>query len=139
MMLLQLSRKLLKLKKQKAEEEANKVQWTYLETTDDGYVMQVSGFGGEANPMKVAVKIDGETVESVKVLEYPGETAGFGKDLIESGSGGSLNDKAKAFHDDVLNGETSWDDVSGIDTSTGATVTTTGIVNAIQEAIDQTK
>ena len=125
--------------KKKAEEEANKVQWTYLETTDDGYVMQVNGFGGSANPMKVAVKIDGDTVESVKVVEYAGETGGFGKDLIESGTGGNLNEKAKTFHDNVLNGETKWADVSGIDTSTGATVTTKGIVNAIQEAIDQTK
>ena len=125
--------------KKKAEEEANKVQWTYLETTDDGYVMQVNGYGGSANPMKVAVKIDGDTIESVKVLEYAGETPKFGKDLIDSGSGEGLNEKAKTFHDNVLNGETKWADVSGIDTSTGATVTTKGIVNAIQEAIDQTK
>ena len=41
--------------------------------------MQVNGFGGSANPMKVAVKIDGDTVESVKVLEYAGETGGYGK------------------------------------------------------------
>ena len=125
--------------KKKAEEEANKVQWTYLETTDDGYVMQVNGFGGSANPMKVAVKIDGDTVESVKVLEYAGETGGFGKDLIESGTGGNLNEKAKTFYDQVLNGSLSTSDVDGIDTSTGATVTSKGIVNAIQEAIDQTK
>ena len=105
------------------------------------YTLTAKGFGGDANPMTVKVSVDKakQTVTKVEVVEYPGETAGFGKDLIESGSGGSLNDKAKAFHDDVLNGETSWDDVSGIDTSTGATVTTTGIVNAIQEAIDQTK
>ena len=123
--------------KKKAEEEANQVQWTYLETTDDGYVMQVSGFGGEANPMKVAVKIDGDTITSVKVLEYAGETAGFGKDLIESGSGGNLNEKAQAFHDQVLNGSLSTSDVDGIDTSTGATMTSNGIVNAIKGAIEQ--
>ena len=125
--------------KKKAEEEANKVQWTYLETTDDGYVMQVNGYGGSANPMKVAVKIDGDTVESVKVLEYAGETDDYGINLIESGTGGYLNEKAKTFHDQVLNGSLSTSEVDGIDTSTGATVTTKGIVNAIQEAIDQTK
>lgn len=123
--------------KKKAEEEANKVQWTYLETTDDGYVMQVNGFGGSANPMKVAVKIDGDTVESVKVLEYAGETGGYGKDLIESGTGGKLNEKAKTFYDQVLNGSLSTSDVDGIDTSTGATVTSKGIVNAIKGAIEQ--
>ena len=32
-----------------------------------------------------------------------------------------------------------WDDVAGIDTSTGATMTTKGIVSAIEEAIAQTK
>ena len=85
--------------------------------------------------MKVAVKIDGDTVESVKVLEYAGETGGFGKDLIESGTGGNLNEKAKTFYDQVLNGSLSTSDVDGIDTSTGATVTSKGIVNAIQEAI----
>lgn len=123
--------------KKKAEEEANKVQWTYLETTDDGYVMQVNGFGGESNPMKVAVKIDGDTVSSVKVLEYAGETAGYGKDLIESGTGGVLNDKAKAFYDQILNGSFATSDVEGIDTSTGATMTSKGIVNAIKGAIEQ--
>ncbi len=123
--------------KKKAEEEANKVQWTYLETTNDGYVMQVSGFGGTANPMKVAVKIDGDTVSSVKVLEYAGETAGYGKDLIEAGTGGVLNDKAKAFYDQILNGSFATSDVDGIDTSTGATMTTKGIVNAIKGAIEQ--
>ena len=123
--------------KKKAEEEANKVQWTYLETTDDGYVMQVSGFGGDANPMKVAVKIDGDTVESVKVLEYAGETDDYGINLIESGTGGYLNEKAKTFHDQVLNGSLSTSEVDGIDTSTGATITSKGIVNAIKGAIEQ--
>ncbi len=123
--------------KKKAEEEANKVQWTYLETTDDGYVMQVNGYGGSANPMKVAVKIDGDTIESVKVLEYAGETPKFGKDLIDSGSGEGLNEKAKTFHDQVLNGSLSTSEVDGIDTSTGATITSKGIVNAIKGAIEQ--
>lgn len=123
--------------KKKAEEEANKVQWTYLETTDDGYVMQVSGFGGDANPMKVAVKIDGDTVESVKVLEYAGETDDYGINLIESGTGGYLNEKGKTFHDQVLNGSLSTSEVDGIDTSTGATITSKGIVNAIKGAIEQ--
>ena len=42
--------------------------------------MQVNGIGGSANPMKVAVKVDGDTVEYVKVLEDAGETGGYGKD-----------------------------------------------------------
>ena len=122
--------------KKKAEEEANKVLWTYLETTDDGYVMEVKGFSA-AKPMKVAVKVDGDTIQSVKLVEYAGETAGFGKDLIEKGSGGSLKPAAKDFYDKVLNGSIKTSDVEGIDTVTGATMTTKGIVNAIKGAIEQ--
>ena len=91
--------------------------------------------------MKIKVSVDkkNKTVTKVEVVEHPGETAGFGEDLIKSGTGGSLNEKAKTFHDKVLNGKTKWDDVAGIDTSTGATMTTKGIVSAIEEAIAQTK
>ena len=124
--------------KKKAEEEAAKVQWTYVETTDDGYVMEVKGFNA-SNPMKVAVKIDGDTVKSIKVLAYAGETAGYGKDLIEEGSGGALKPAAKDFFDKVLNGSIKTSDVEGIDTSTGATMTTKGIVNAIKGAIEQSE
>ena len=124
-------------KKAQEEAKANQPAWTYLETTDDGYVMQTNGFGGESSPLKVAVKIDGNQIQSVKVLEYAGETAGFGKDLIESGTGGSLNEKAKAFYDKVFGGQFSTDEVSGIDTSTGATVTSKAIINAINGAIEK--
>ena len=104
------------------------------------YTLTSAGFN-QSNPMKIKVSVDkkNKTVTKVEVVEHPGETAGFGEDLIKSGTGGSLNEKAKTFHDKVLNGKTKWDDVAGIDTSTGATMTTKGIVSAIEEAIAQTK
>ena len=121
----------------KAEEEAkNQKSYTVVEEKDGTYVLEVTGFSS-SKPMQVEVKLDGDTVSSVKVLSYDGETAGFGKDLIEKGNGGRLNDKAQSFYDTVLNGSLSTSDVDGIDTSTGATKTTTGIVNAIKGAIEE--
>ena len=117
----------------KAEAEANKVDWKVLSKIDGGYLMEAYGFGGEGSPLQVEVKLDGDTVKSVTVKSYAGETAGFGKDLIE---GTSTNDKQKAFYDTYLNASFKVSDVDGIDTSTGATVTTKGIVNAIKGAIE---
>jgi len=119
--------------RKKAEEEANKVQWEVVQELDDGYIMSVKGFGGDASPMKVEVKLADGTITSVKVLEYAGETAGYGKDMIE---GTTTNEKQKAFMSTINSGSLKFDDVAGIDTSTGATMTTKGIVNAIKGAIE---
>ncbi len=88
--------------------------------------------------MTVEVKINGSTVESVKVLDYAGETQGYGKDLIEKGevpADASKADVAKAFFDTVLSGSFESEAISGIDTATGATFTSTGIVDAISKAV----
>ncbi|MCD8028831.1 MAG: RnfABCDGE type electron transport complex subunit D [Erysipelotrichaceae bacterium] len=122
-----------------AEEAANQADWTYVETTDDGYVMEVSGFSS-SNKMKVAVQIDGDTITSVKVLEYAGETDGYGKDLIENGevpNDSSKADVASAFVEAVFGGNLSSSDIDDIEVSTGATKTSTGIINAIKGALEQ--
>lgn len=123
-------------KKAQEEAEAAKNQKKYTLVSNDGnkYVVESNGFGGA---VQVEVTINGDTVESVKVLEYSGETPGFGKDLIEKGSGGSLSANAQTFHDKVLGGSMSTDEVDGIDTSTGATVTSNAIKNAIKGAIEE--
>jgi len=101
------------------------------------YVVRANGFGGE-NKLHVEVVMDkaNQTVTSVKVVEYAGETAGYGKDLIEVGTGGELNPNAQAFHDKVLNGSFAYTDVATIDTATGATKTAKGILDGVQTAID---
>lgn len=104
-----------------------------LEKSPDGvYTITTKGFSGE---LVVEVKVNGNTIEYVKPLEYAGETAGFGKDLIEVGHGGSLKPNAQTFFDKVLNSSFNYDELSGVDTSTGATLTTQGIVDAVNKAV----
>ncbi len=117
-----------------AKEEAEKVpEFTLVSNDGDTYVLTTKGFSLNNALLKVEVKLNGNTVESVKVLEYEGETAGYGKDLIE---GNSKTETGKAFFDKVLNGSFEADEVSEIDTSTGATVTAKGILAAISGAIE---
>lgn len=101
------------------------------------YVVRGDGFGGK-NKLKVEVVMDkaNRTVTSVNVIEYASETEGYGKTLIEAGNGGDLTANAQTFYDKVLNGSFSYDDVAGIDTATGATITAKGIMAAVQTAID---
>jgi len=104
-----------------------------LEKNADGvYVVTSEGFTGD---LTVEVMVNGTTVESVKVTSYPGETEGYGKDLIEKGEGGNLTPAAKNFHDKVLAGSFEADEISGIDTSTGATYTAKGIIDAVNKAV----
>lgn len=119
--------------KKKAEEEANAYNWKVLEQIDGGYIMEAYGYGGESSPMKVEVKLSGETVESVKVLEYPGETEYYGAELIKGTD--VATEKGKAFHDQFLTQSFAFSDIDGVDTATGATMTTKGLVNAIKGAI----
>ncbi len=123
--------------KRQEEEEANKVKWTLLEKIDGGYIMEAYGFGGKGNPMKVQVMISGDQISSVTVLEYPGETAYYGEDLIQSGVGGDLNSNAKVFYDFIFGGSFSAADLDGVDVATGATKTAEAIVNAIKGAIEE--
>ncbi len=81
--------------------------------------------------MTVLVKVKGDNV-TVKVKEYAGETEGYGLDLIE---GKTTNEKAKAFYDKYLKSSFKKKDIEGVDTATGATMTTKGIVEAIEKAI----
>ncbi len=108
-----------------------------LDKSPDGvYTIKTTGFAN--SEMTVEVKINGSTVESVKVLDYAGETQGYGKDLIEKGevpADASKADVAKAFFDTVLSGSFESEAISGIDTATGATFTSTGIVDAISKAV----
>lgn len=127
-------------KRKKEEEEAAKkaAEYKVVKTIKGGYVIEIGGFNA-SSPMQIEVKLDNKTVKSVKVLQSAGETAGYGADLIASGSGANLNDNAKTFYDKVLNGSFSVKDVDGIDTSTGATMTTKGIIAAIKGAIEELK
>ena len=118
--------------KKKAEEEANAFNWRVLEEISGGYIMETVGFD-ESNPMKIEVKISGDTVESVKVLEAKGETEYFGYELVNGTSG--MSAKMKEFYDKYLATSFKTSDIDGVDTSTGATMTTKGIVNAIKGAI----
>lgn len=120
--------------KKKAEEAKNQKAYTVVSSDNGKYVIESKGFAGK---IQVEVTIDGDTIKSVKVLEYAGETAGYGKDLIEKGNGDKLKPGAQDFYDQILNNSFKTADVDGIDTSTGATVTTKAIVNAIKGAIEE--
>lgn len=126
--------------KKKAEEEANSFNWKVLSTSGNTYTMEVEGYmnpqSSDPKPMKIAVTVDGDKVKSVKMLEYPSETEYFGLDLIE---GKSSAPKQKAFYDKFLANEFAVSDIDGVDTSTGATFTTKGIVSAIRQAIAASK
>lgn len=99
------------------------------------YVITTKGYGGDSKPMKVEVKITGDMVEYVRVLEYPGETSNFGEDMINGYHGEGLNDNADTFHQKVLVGSFSVSEIDGIDTSTGATMTASGIMDAVKKAV----
>lgn len=118
--------------KKKAEEEANSFNWKVLEEIDGGYIMETEGYTSGV-PMKIEVKISGDTVKSVKVLEFAGETEYYGAELVKGTDKGPA--KAKAFYEKYLAQEFAIKDIDGVDTSTGATMTTKGIVNAIKGAI----
>lgn len=118
--------------KKKAEEEANAFNFKVLEEIDGGYIMETTGYSSD-KPMKIEVKISGDTVKSVKVLEAPGETEYYGAELVKGTDKAST--EAKAFYDKFLTGEFKTSDIDGVDTATGATMTTKGIVNAIKGAI----
>ncbi len=118
-------------KRKEAEEAAKKPKWDVVSKIKGGYLMQTYGFGGENQPMKVEVKLSKDKITSVKVVEYAGETEGYGLDLIE---GKTTNEKAKAFYDKYLKSSFKKKDIEGVDTATGATMTTKGIVEAIAAA-----
>lgn len=122
--------------KKAAEAEALAAKGTVLETIDGGFIIEAKGFGGQS-PMKIEVLTDGETIQSVKVLEHDGETADYGEDLIEKGSGGELKESAKTFYDKVLNSSFSASELDDIDVQTGATKTSEGIINAIKTALEE--
>jgi len=128
-------RKKAEAEKKKAEEEANSYNWQVLSIKGNTYTMQTTGYGGEEKPLKVEVTVDGDTVKSVKVLEYAGETEYFGLDLIEGKASGAM----KEFYDKFLTAEFKTSDIEGVDTKTGATMTTKGLVNAIKGAIEVSK
>lgn len=118
--------------KKKAEEEANAFNWKVVKEVDGGFVMETTGYNAD-QPMKIEVKVSGDTVKSVKVLEAPGETEYYGSEIVHGTE--VATEKGKAFHDKYLTGEFKTSEVDGIDTKTGATMTTKGIVNAIKGAI----
>lgn len=118
--------------KKKAEAEADAYNFKVLEEIDGGYIMETTGYT-ESKPMKIEVKISGDTVKSVKVLEYEGETEYYGSEII--GGTEVASKEGKAFHDKFLTGEFKTIDIDGVDTKTGATMTTKGIINAIKGAI----
>ena len=118
--------------KKKAEEEANSYNWKVLEEVDGGYIMETTGYSSD-QPMKIEVKVSGDTVKSVKVLESAGETEYYGAEIIHGTA--VATPEGKAFYDKFLTGEFKTSDIDGVDTKTGATMTTKGIVNAIKGAI----
>ncbi len=120
--------------KRKAEEEANSFNWKVLSTKGNTYTMETEGYMSDNNKLKTEVTINGDKI-TVKVLESAGETEYYGADLIKGiGSG-----KMKEFYDKFLNAEFTAADIEGVDTSTGATMTTKGIVSAIRQAIAAAK
>ena len=120
----------------KAEQEAAAFNWKLVSVKGNTYTMETTGFGGEAAPMKIAVEVVGDTVKSVTVLEYPGETEYFGLDLIE---GKKTSGAAGDFYNKYMTSEFAASEIDGVDTKTGVTVTTKGIVNAIRGAIAVSK
>ena len=96
--------------------------------------LKSEGFGGEMS-IKVVTDKATQKVTKVEVLEYSGETEGFGKDMIE----GTATGKAKEFHDKYLAKSFSFNELDGVDTATGSTFTTKGIVSAIRQAIAASK
>lgn len=116
--------------KKKAEEEANAFNWKLLSTKGNTYVMETEGYMNDNNKLKVEVTIKDDNVK-VKVLESAGETEYYGADLVKGVGQG----KMKEFYDKFLANEFKTSDIEGVDTATGATMTTKGIVNAIKGAI----
>lgn len=94
--------------------------------------METTGYSSD-QPMKIEVKVSGDTVKSVKVLESAGETEYYGAEIIHGTA--VATPEGKAFYDKFLTGEFKTSDIDGVDTKTGATMTTKGIVNAIKGAI----
>ena len=92
--------------------------------------METEGYMKDQNKLKTEITINGDKVK-VKVLEFAGETEYYGKDMIE----GITSGKMQEFHDKVLAKEFTKADVEGVDTATGATMTTKGVLNAIKGAI----
>ena len=81
--------------------------------------METTGYNAD-QPMKIEVKVSGDTVKSVKVLEAPGETEYYGSEIVHGTE--VATEKGKAFHDKYLTGEFKTSEVDGIDTKTGATM-----------------
>lgn len=116
------------------EEKAND---PIVSANGNTYVVRAKGFGN----LKVEVVMDkaNSTVKSVTVVDYAGETDGWGKSLIESGEGDMLNPTGKTFHDTVLAGSFSTDSIKDIDTKTGATLTANAIMEAVNKAVTANK
>lgn len=96
--------------------------------------METAGFKAE-KPMQIKVMLDAasQTVSSIEVVSFEGETEYYGADLIKGLD--TMPAKAKPFYDQFLTQEFKFEDIDGVDTKTGATMTTKGIVNAIKGAI----
>lgn len=133
----------------KAQQDAEAMNWELLGVNGNTYTVQVDGFKDQGHPMKVEVTIDGDTVKSVKVVEFKGETEYFGLDLIE---GLKTTGAAGEFYNKFMTGEFKVSEIEGynmflkddykeeadkgdIDVYTGSTFTTKGIVYAIKGAI----
>ncbi len=118
--------------KRKAEEEAAAHNWTLLAINGNTYTMQTKGYGEGGNLMTIDVTVEGDVVKAVQVVEYKGETEYFGADLIE---GLKKDGAAGEFYNKVLNSEFAISEIDGIDTSTGCTMTSKGIMMAIKGAV----
>ena len=115
-------------------QEAEPIVYEVIVQSDNSVTVKATGFSNGA-PMTIQVLMNGDQI-SVNVVDYQGETRGYGRDLIETGSGSMLNQKAQVFYEKILNGSFTVQDLDGIDTTTGATKTTNGIVNAIRGALE---
>ncbi len=98
------------------------------------YTVQAEGFHGKV-VLDVAMDKANKTVTSVTVVSQE-ESEGWGNDLIVAGNGENLGVAAQTFHDKIFKGSFGFDEVAGIDTSTGATITSKAVIEAIQTAID---
>lgn len=82
------------------------------------YIGVGKGFGGE---IKVKVTMDGQNISKIEVLEH-GETAG-------------ISDRGFALIDTIVANNST----AGIDTTTGATFTGNGLIEAVNDALSQVK
>lgn len=97
-----------------------------------GYIFttKAKGYGGDVSVM-TAINVDG-TVKSVAILDVSNETPGLGQNAAKEGFYSQFAGKKEGVKL-LKNGATA--DKNEIDAVTGATITSTAVTNAVNEAL----